>query len=245
MVFHHQADLTVDLGNVLENITLTQSLFTGHWSLNTPSWSIGAEFWCGLIILPLCSSSRTLRSVAVIVCILAFIGTDVSGGFLASKTGRFATAFGCFAVGAGLRFVHVKGGAWIGWAIAIGAFVSMMFLPISAEGRPLLEFAYVVAFALIVLLLADAKIPHWASGLANLSGDLSYGIYLWHWPLLFALAMLPIPRAAKALIFAPLLVATCLLSFRYFEIPARRSIRALLLRRAQWSSKKVATLLAK
>jgi peptidoglycan/LPS O-acetylase OafA/YrhL len=244
--FHHRLSNLSNLtaGGVLETVTLTQSLFTGGWSLNTPSWSIAAELWCGLIILPLCSSSRRLCSVAVVVCVLAYIATAMNGGFIGSTTWRYGTALGCFAVGWGLHFFHVDRGAWVGWAIAVCAFLSMMFSPISAEGRPLLEFVYVVAFALVVFLLADAKMPEWTSGLASLSGDLSYGIYLWHWPLLCAVATLPLPKAVKAIIFAPLLVAVCLLSFRYFEVPARRSIRALMLHRAQWSSGKAAASLA-
>lgn len=219
---------------VLETITLTQSLFTGGWSLNTPSWSIAAELWCGLIMLPLCSSSRMLRAVAVLVCVLAYLATAMNGGFIGSMTWRYGTALGCFAVGWGLHFLRIDRGAWIGWAIAVFAFTSMMFSPISADGRPLLEFGYVVAFALVVLLLADAKMPEWTSGLASLSGDLSYGIYLWHWPLLCAVGTLPLPKPIKALIFAPLLVGVCLLSFKYFEVPARRYIRS------QWSSGKAA-----
>jgi len=81
-------------------------------------------------------------------------------------TWRYGTALGCFAVGWGLHFLRIDRGAWIGWAIAVFAFTSMMFSPISADGRPLLEFGYVVAFALVVLLLADAKMPEWTSGLA-------------------------------------------------------------------------------
>jgi peptidoglycan/LPS O-acetylase OafA/YrhL len=229
---------------VLETITLTQSLLTGGWSLNTPSWSIAAELWCGLIILPLCSSSRILRSVAVVVCVLAYIVTAMNGGFLTSRTLKYGTALGCFAVGWGLHFFRVDRSAWIGWPIAICAFLSLMFSPVSSQGRPLLELGYVFAFALVVLLLAGAKMPGWTSGLATLSGDLSYGIYLWHWPLLDLVGTLPLPKAVKAMIFAPLLLSVCLLSFRYFEVPSRRYIRALMLRRALWSSGKVAASLA-
>jgi peptidoglycan/LPS O-acetylase OafA/YrhL len=232
VLFHHGLSNLSNptISGVLETVTLTQSLFTGGWSLNTPSWSIAAELWCGLIVLPLCSSSRMLRGIAVVVCVLAYVATTMNGGFIGSTTWRYGTALGCFAVGWGLHFFRVDRGAWIGWSIAVFAFTSMMFSPISADGRPLIEFAYVVAFALVVFLLADAKMPEWTSGLARLSGDLSYGIYLWHWPLLCAVGMLPLPRVARGLIFVPVLVIVCLLSFKYFEIPARRLIRTRMLR---------------
>jgi peptidoglycan/LPS O-acetylase OafA/YrhL len=181
VLFHHRLS---NLSNpttsgVLETITLTQSLFTGSWSLNTPSWSIAAELWCGLIILPLCSPSRMLRSVAVVLCVLAYIATAMNWGFIGSTTWRYGTALGCFAVGWGVHFFRIDRGAWIGWAIAVFAFVSVMFSPISANGRPMLEFLYLLAFALVVFLLADAKMPEWTSSFARLSGDLFYRRRTW------------------------------------------------------------------
>jgi peptidoglycan/LPS O-acetylase OafA/YrhL len=120
---------------VLETITLTQSLFTAGWSLNTPSWSIAAELWCGLIILPLCSCSRMLRSVAVVVCVLAYIATALKGGFIESHTWRYGTALGCFAVGWGLHFfsvepvegmIHKQKGNWRRFAKRSAPWVGLM-----------------------------------------------------------------------------------------------------------------------
>ncbi|WP_449277799.1 acyltransferase family protein [Leucobacter sp. GX24907] len=60
-------------------------------------------------------------------------------------------------------------------------------------------------------------------------GERSYGIYLWHWPLLVLVAAAPVPWAAlpqgRAITGAVVLLATLLiaaLSYRYVEQPVRR-----------------------
>ncbi|WP_338747782.1 acyltransferase family protein [Janibacter alittae] len=61
-------------------------------------------------------------------------------------------------------------------------------------------------------------------------GVVSYGLYLWHWPLIVFLndQVLPIPTAARVVVQAGLTALLAWLSYRYVERPVRREgIRAL------------------
>jgi peptidoglycan/LPS O-acetylase OafA/YrhL len=223
---HRSPDLT--FVGVMETVTLTQSLFSGGWSLNLPSWSIGAEFWCGFIMLPLLWPWRWGRAAAILVAGTLFVAADLNGGFIASATGRYGIAAGCFVIGWGLHYVHHRNAAWLGWLIAVCAFVAVMFPPIYADGRPLIELIYVATFAAVVSLLSNAVVPKGMRRLASLLGDLSYGIYLWHWPLE---RIMPVSTTAEVLRFLVCLIAISWLSFRFFELPMKRNIRTLALRR--------------
>lgn len=92
---------------------------------------------------------------------------------------------------------------------------------------------FAATFAL--LLLATSLAPSWAqapftSRALRKVGDMSYGIYLWHLPLVhFALTTLKFPTDATAgaffqlLVFVlPLTLVAAWLSFRFVEQPARR-----------------------
>ena len=72
-----------------------------------------------------------------------------------------------------------------------------------------------------------------SAGLVAWLGEISYGVYILHWPLwylwsAYVTRMLPFTlRGVWSLIaYAVLLIAVAGLSFRYFEGPARRAIRA-------------------
>jgi peptidoglycan/LPS O-acetylase OafA/YrhL len=223
---HHPPDFTI-LG-VIETVTLTQSLFSGGWSLNLPSWSIGAEFWCGLLMLPLLWPSRWGHATAILLGAVLFVTADLYGGFIASTTGRYGIAAGCFVIGWALHSVRAKRLAWLGWPIAVCAFAAVMFPLIPADGHPLIELIYVAAFAAVVFFLSRADMPKGTRWLAALFGDLSYGIYLWHWPLQ---RVMPLSTPAQCLLFFVCLIAISWLSFKFFELPMKRNIRAFALRR--------------
>ena len=84
LLINENASGAITRGRALETIFLMQSLFTGGWSLNAPSWSIGAEFWAGLIIVPLCSRHPYLRAFALCAAAAAFVAVDFDAGFMAA-----------------------------------------------------------------------------------------------------------------------------------------------------------------
>ncbi len=207
---------------LFETLTLTQSLFSGNWSLNAPSWSIGAEFWGGLIMLALCGRSSAARAIALVVAAIALIAIDRRGGFIASYAGRYLTALACLAIGWFLHRIPFSAHARLGWLVAGGTFLAMMFPPWPAEGHPAIEFIYIVAFAAIVLTLARSTMPAAMQWVAKFSGDVSYGIYLWHFPLLQVYA--PATPMRLVLFFASL-IALSWFSFIFFERPTMHAIR--------------------
>jgi peptidoglycan/LPS O-acetylase OafA/YrhL len=82
---------------------------------------------------------------------------------------------------------------------------------------------------LIVVLVAPVQLPLRA-WLACRSlvwlGQRSYGIYLWHHPLMVMLHMFALPRIAVLLVGAALSVAIAAASYRYVELPVMRWARA-------------------
>lgn len=210
------------LTQVIENVTLTQTFFSGDASFNQPSWSISIEFWCGLILLPLWSRSRLAQATAVALATVAFLYADFRGGFIVSYFNRACISLACFAIGWMLCSVNTRPHAVVGWLLAIVAFASMMFPPIVATGRPSIELCYLVAFTGAVFCLAPVKMPHIAQQIARFFGETSYGIYLWHFPLL---RVLHPNTLLKSAIFLAVLLLLSWASYRFFERPMMLALR--------------------
>jgi peptidoglycan/LPS O-acetylase OafA/YrhL len=214
-------------GGVFETVFLMQSIFTGGWSLNAPSWSIGAEFWAGLIIVPVCSRSLYLCAFALCAAAAAFIVVDLDAGFMASYAERYGTALGCFAIGWFLQRLPELNKPALGWLIALIALVLMMFPPVTALGSPALESAFIAAFSAVIALLAHSELPPGLRPVASFMGNVSYGIYLWHWPLL---QLLHPSSSIEISVFFVLLIFVAALGFTFFERPAREYFKAKFLR---------------
>ncbi len=207
---------------IIENITLTQTFFSGDASLNQPSWSISIEFWCGLILLPLWSRSRLAQVAASVLAATAFVYADLRGEFIVSYFNRACISLACFAIGWVLRSVSTRPHAAVGWILSIGAFASMMFPPVVAGGRPGIELCYLAAFAGAVFCLAPVQMPYPAQQIARFFGETSYGIYLWHFPLLRVLH----PNTVhEAVMFLAVLLLISWISYRFFERPIMLALR--------------------
>ena len=105
---------------------------------------------------------------------------------------------------------------------------------------PQTELVFIALFTLSIMLLAPAQPrSQFAAKVMETAGEMSYGIYLWHVPI-----MLGITTCARAIeiytgasvlkspvlvfIYVALLLPTAWLSFRYLEMPGKRLVKRLL-----------------
>jgi peptidoglycan/LPS O-acetylase OafA/YrhL len=112
---------------------------------------------------------------------------------------------------------------WIG-LIAIGVGV---FLPSGPRVFPIQQIAIAVVGAAMVIIAGTGEIPRYSRPLTNrLSvyiGDISYSLYLWHWPVIIFLGVL-LPNSAYLSIGALLLIfGLSVASYELFENPIRHS----------------------
>ena len=234
--------------DALETLTLTHTLLGGVICFDKPSWSISVEFWSSLSLLVLFAPRlpSSVRAGLILIGAAGFVICEIHGGFLnpdASLLPKYTYGFGCFLLGWAL---HATSGRWqplvarIPGAVVVGSGIALVLFvvlsPLDSTGRtPFVDLFYVVPFCWIIAISAHRRVTA-ASRVMALAGDWSYGIYLWHFPLLFLLS--GISKAAGRLldlgfsgtpvfdgVFYPLLMVTCAASFRYIEIPSKRAVR--------------------
>jgi peptidoglycan/LPS O-acetylase OafA/YrhL len=245
-----------DARTILENITLTHFWFQGTGSFNSPSWSISVELWCSLYVYFLCKRQlRLLKALAITGVVLSFaaIQIDDVGFFNADRhlafgflEKNYVTGALCFTLG---WLIHrrlsdhngaIKSEAplWLGWPLAVAffCFVTLSRAPVPKGGFP--ELAYIGACGALVYLLAVTRTSRVGDLLGKICGDLSYGIYLCHVPL-----MLFLVTAARILevrfgyhivgthimdaLFLTTLPLVARMGFLLIEQPGKRFIRSL------------------
>lgn len=234
---------------IFENITLTQQLFVGHNSYNAPSWTIGIEFWGGFSLFFLCLPRRILiKTLFIAIILVIFILTEINGGFLNAETQwiygiiekNYSIALFCFLSGWSLyhfqRYLHGKFNKVpqaFSWLIVGFIFYFTYFPPIDVSEHPLVEIAYFVAFGIVIFLVRNSypknKFLTW---LMQTSGNLSFGIYLWHIPLLLTitatsrlseviLGISLMNNFAMDVSFICFLLVISSASYRWLEVPSK------------------------
>jgi peptidoglycan/LPS O-acetylase OafA/YrhL len=217
---------------------------TGHhrlewaWPLNLPSWSLFFELianfvWAGIVW----RFSYRNWSVALVLVAIAYgltvwhLRTTDFGDKWDSVPWGFARVAYSFVAGIAVYQFYRR-----------GAFTVMKFVPSFIPTIILLLcfFTYkgkalevVFIFPLLVLAGAYAKVGQIAQRFCLWLGEISYPLYLIHWPLVrifrHALSPLKLSSFAMAFVMAGL---TCLLiiaahfAFRYYDLPVRRTLTA-------------------
>ncbi|OIN86307.1 MAG: hypothetical protein AUJ12_06620 [Alphaproteobacteria bacterium CG1_02_46_17] len=238
---------------IFENISLTQILFSGKVSFNSPSWSIGIEFWSSMLVFFLCLPIKTIYKLTLI-CIFStlYLLTLPQGGFITSHS-QFAFGFieknlaaGGFLFSLGWVIFHVHrylanrkivATKILSWGIIPILLIAIIFPPVSFHTSPWVELFYFLFIALIVLMLSltPAKHPRISDAMGNL-GDLSYGIYLWHMPIMlgatavckiiqqkFGIDILATPLGI--ILYFSLVILVAFISYHAFEKPSKKFIR--------------------
>jgi hypothetical protein len=170
---------SVTLLGVFENLTVTQSLITHGWSLNSPAWSIGPEVWGSFLIFALCSRGRATRTALICATAAMFMFIEIRTEFLQSLTGRYWIGLGCFVFGFAAQrgifeFIASRISLSIGWGFATAAFATTTFCPYSIAQSSFAELCFYALFTLVVAVLARVRMGGFMANIANVSGDISY-----------------------------------------------------------------------
>lgn len=211
-----------------------------RWSLNPPLWSVALELQIyvafAFALLPI--ARRVGTATTVLVSMGISIGLNVVGfGFVAPwMLGLFAVGMLCADITAGGR----RAGPADAW-LAVGTIAAAIVLVAVFDDFPFLnETAAGVGTGVLICLLAspgDAGFPiatarsFLSSGPLRTLGDVSYSIYLVHYPIVAAVDLaivrengwnVPQNFAALILIAGPLIALASWGSYRFVEQPFLR-----------------------
>jgi peptidoglycan/LPS O-acetylase OafA/YrhL len=205
--------------------------------INPPIWTIRYEVICyaglGLAwMIGLLRGARFTLLLATGIVIYSFLrfGFDIRGQGMTNSMLSFGMSF---MLGTAVYFyreqIHLSG-----WLCVVLGFLA--YLLYDTSGRELFS---TLAFTYAGLCLGLA--PSGPLIAYNRVGELSYSVYIWHWPIGQTIFSLMPELEFHELFFfmAPLSIAAAALSWRLVELPALRRVSRL----AQWLDQAVAGML--
>ncbi len=215
------------------------------YSFNGPAWSVSVEIllYGVFFVYAWCMHRRLIGMILLIVlgrCVStwgdAAIGTGLECFFVGGIISVCYSAHGAAITSLTGRMVSLlaAGSAWVACAVC---FHPALMPHLSSWHYDILNlwFVYAVFPSSIVCALAwEGSAKRFARRLAWL-GDISYGIYLWHFPLQAALALglatagMRLPAECRLLGYLALLLVLASLSYRLFERPVQSYLRRRLL----------------
>ena len=243
----------IDILNVLANFLMIQTWlpFSSRYSINDPAWSLSVEAFLYLFAFPLLVWSRnaTWSRIGSVFFIVAgtIWGTELLNSYrpvlfyywwLPLLTGIFGFGIGFSMhslIGRGLQYPKI----WT--ALGIGLIVFSLIYRIVSPNDASHAFL-VLGLVMIVACSVDrlgAPYRFLARPFFLYLGDISYSLYLWHYPIIYALVHKQGPMEARLHSAAALLafrITLCVatialslgvatLSYYQLEIPFRRLIR--------------------
>lgn len=233
----------------IESLTLTHFLFGGGVAFNTPSWSISVELWGSFYVFALCLIPRWIVLAFVLPAVsVAFLLIEINGGLLAGPRLAFGVldkvypiGVFCFTVGWLLKAYwaeigqitrRVPDAAW--WAASTAVFAAVAIDPFG----PMFDAGYCAAFAVVIAGMASVTASHPA--MLSL-GAWSYGIYLWHMPVILCMTAVVKLLASRGLdltgnplldvVFIAAVLGVSAAGYRWVEVPAKNWLTSPLRRR--------------
>lgn len=227
--------------SIIENLTFTHLLLQEKVSFNTPSWSISVEFWCSFYVFFLCLPIRTyIKTLVILIVTALFAIVEINGGFLNAESVRiggfleknYITGLACFSLGWAIYKLEIKVNPFLSWTYTALLLLIILWQPVDLSEFPWLELVYWAGMALSIILLRSAQ-PKDSRlrSLMETSGNMSYGIYLWHIPLILWMhrinKMTGTPENTRGmdLIYIGILLPLAWVTYKFFERPAQRWIR--------------------
>jgi peptidoglycan/LPS O-acetylase OafA/YrhL len=173
---------------------------------NNPLWTLGFEFLAYVGILILVKLFASYQNFSILICAV-FLGlihafTNVGNVFNSGSRLGLMFVFGAL-VG---QFQFTKKG--IALFLVVVAIVASFF---SSVDDDIMIIAFVTSVLVISIALLVPPIPTF------LSGDYSYGIYIWHWPIFQIFYFCLHPKLSLALLQLVSLIATIIISIMSFH----------------------------
>jgi peptidoglycan/LPS O-acetylase OafA/YrhL len=210
-------------------------------------WSLAVEeqfylVWPVVLLLIVRTGGRTraigavalgLAAASIAAMILLFDPANLTDTYVHTGARAHSILFGAAAA---IASIAAGNRAWIGRVVRIAvvpaAVTALAITLLSDEGSTWLYWwgfpTFAVAMAVVVMWVAERPGGGWLGHPAlRWVGDRSYGIYLWHWPVILLLARprLQLDGPARDALCVGVALALAAVSHRWLEQPIRRSRR--------------------
>ena len=251
MFFNHSEFHFIYPENDLKHFILNLFLLS-HWgfqdgtSFNGPIWSVSVEIFLYSTFFFFCLLNKPTVFKCIVPILLGFTVMQVYDSF--------GIAIVCFYLGGVafylLRWVE-KGGAIETWFYSLGSSVVAMVAFVYCDPFRMIDLRFVghtgldvicffVMFPLIILFMAlGDKMEFRSFRRTKIIGDISYSLYLIHFPVQLLLVVYCVYSGVKIDFTLPavfftylgLCIAIAYLSYRFFEVPLQTFLRKRLMRK--------------